>query len=72
VQGITEETMHLYMQPSVDIISRGSLTQGTYACNFTAVPCTQSLIYACNDGGAYAGYACADYSLKIDVKKEEA
>jgi nicotinate-nucleotide pyrophosphorylase len=30
LQGITEETMHLYMQPSVDIISRGSLTQGLW------------------------------------------
>jgi nicotinate-nucleotide pyrophosphorylase len=28
LQGITQETMHLYMQPGVDIISRGSLTQG--------------------------------------------
>mmetsp|Transcript_10698 Transcript_10698/g.17448 ORF Transcript_10698/g.17448 Transcript_10698/m.17448 type:complete len:289 (-) Transcript_10698:92-958(-) len=37
--GITEATMHLYMSPSVDVISRGSLTQG---------------------------YACADYSMKID------
>ena len=30
LQGISEDTMHLYMHPSVDIISRGSLTQGTY------------------------------------------
>jgi len=37
--GITEETMGEFMHSSVDIISRGSLTQG---------------------------YACADYSLKID------
>jgi len=29
--GITESTMHLYMGPSIDIISQGSLTQG-YAC----------------------------------------
>lgn len=29
--GITQETMHLYMCPHVDIISRGSLTQG-YSC----------------------------------------
>ena len=28
-QGISEEAMHLYMHPCVDIISRGSLTQGT-------------------------------------------
>ncbi len=29
--GITEETMHRYMCPAVDVISRGNLTQG-YAC----------------------------------------
>jgi len=29
--GITEATIHLFMQPSVDIISMGSLTQG-YSC----------------------------------------
>ena len=29
--GITQETMHLFMGPHVDVISRGSLTQG-YAC----------------------------------------
>jgi nicotinate-nucleotide pyrophosphorylase (carboxylating) len=29
--GITEETMHEYMHPCIDIISRGSLTQG-YPC----------------------------------------
>jgi nicotinate-nucleotide pyrophosphorylase (carboxylating) len=29
--GICEETMHLFMSPAVDIISRGNLTQG-YAC----------------------------------------
>ncbi|KAJ1427464.1 nicotinatenucleotide pyrophosphorylase putative [Ochromonadaceae sp. CCMP2298] len=39
--GITEATMGEFMSPSVDVISRGSLTQG---------------------------YACADFSLKIDRK----
>ena len=29
--GITESTMHLYMGPHIDILSRGSLTQG-YSC----------------------------------------
>jgi len=33
--GITQETMHLYMCPSVDIISRGSLTQGYHCIDFS-------------------------------------
>lgn len=35
LQGISEEAMHLYMHPCVDIISRGSLTQGTQSVSIT-------------------------------------
>jgi nicotinate-nucleotide pyrophosphorylase (carboxylating) len=33
--GITQDTMHLFMGPHIDVISRGSLTQGYPCCDFS-------------------------------------
>jgi hypothetical protein len=48
--------MHEYMSPHVDIISRGSLTQGMQPC--TSRP-------NCINVTPRAGYTCLDFSLKI-------
>lgn len=56
--GISEETMQDYMSEYVDIISRGSLTQGI--CLSPTL--LDTLICSCY---SLIGYACADFSLKV-------
>ena len=40
LQGISESNMHQYMSPYVDIISRGSLTQGKQTMYLNRFDCT--------------------------------
>ena len=72
--------MHLYMHPSVDIISRGSLTQGKLKQHVNNIvfniatffySTTDSLlshiflIFSVFNVLISTGYACIDFSLKI-------